>query len=241
VEKNRIARCSSLSPFRLFLTGLCRDGWPRSKRKRLLRLIHRPLRVPHLARLKPLKRHRGGKQFHRSTIRAAKLFGTKWMENGNGGRVIRPTLRVCHPACPRTENSNGGNFDRNLSITSSHCRQVAHELDKSFRLNRRSTTFEKIEPTIHGFMHIRRLVKLCTKQRVQPSGGCGNSSRPGAPAGPGLPHNISNKARFPGGQPGWRNYALERKAVAPNKSNTAPKNGTNTDPAFASGTTGTLC
>jgi hypothetical protein len=35
--------------------------------------------------------------------KVVKLFGTKWMGNGNGGRVTRRTLRVKHRGFPKTE------------------------------------------------------------------------------------------------------------------------------------------
>jgi hypothetical protein len=34
--------------------------------------------------------------------KVVKLFGTKWMGNGNGGRVTRPTSRVKHRGFPKT-------------------------------------------------------------------------------------------------------------------------------------------
>jgi hypothetical protein len=43
--------------------------------------------------------------------------------------VIRPTLRVCHPACPGTENSAGGNFDRTDRRVPTRIRRIVCKTD----------------------------------------------------------------------------------------------------------------
>ena len=106
MEKDPTAPCNSLSRFRLSLTGLCRDGSPQSQRSRLLRPAHRRPRLRYLACLKQLPMHPSWKQPRPLTTRGVKLFGTKWMENGNGGRVTRPTTRAQDLASPGTEISN---------------------------------------------------------------------------------------------------------------------------------------